>query len=199
MACTSALKSSSRSSFLDLYGNYSILGITKNNLFAATDCPKFKVTNLKCNGREKSIEQCSYTLKYASCSDLNEAAGVACKRHSGRGVTSQVSVLLGGKDHYQGDIMALNEQLVLGPVCDVGFGYNEVINVSDVSDRSGLPRKCKEFYFTHCGEIRIFVQFFHTFFDGAYNTRDMYFSVGDDGMQRPWLQPSEIHVLGLLF
>ena len=41
--------------------------------------------------------------------------------------------------------------------------------------------------------------FFHTFFDGAYNTRDMYFSVGDDGMQRPWLQPSEIHVLGLLF
>ena len=157
VACTSALKSSSRSSFLDLYGNYSILGITKNNLFAATDCPKFKVTNLKCNGREKSIEQCSYTLKYASCSDLNEAAGVACKRHSGRGVTSQVSVLLGGKDHYEGDIMALNEQLVLGPVCDVGFGYNEVINVSDVSDRSGLPRKCKEFYSTHCGEIRIFV------------------------------------------
>ena len=141
MTCTSSLRTNTWDN-----GNYSILGITKDNLFGADDCPKFKVTNLKCNGREKSIEQCSYTLKYASCSDIKHAAGVACKSHIGREVTSQVSLLLGGKNHYEGDIMALNEQLVFGPVCDVGFGYNEVINVSDVS----VPRKCNGV--AHCAK-----------------------------------------------
>ena len=44
-----------------------------------------------------------------------------------------MSVLVGGEGFFEGDIMALNEQLVFGSVCDVGFGYNEVINVSDGS------------------------------------------------------------------
>ena len=46
--------------------------------------------------------------------------------------TNQVALLLGGEGSFEGDVVALNEQLVFGSVCDVGFGYNEVINVSEL-------------------------------------------------------------------
>ena len=39
---------------------------------------------------------------------------------------TRTSILLGGKNAYEGNIYAVGEDLVFGPVCDEGFGFQEV-------------------------------------------------------------------------
>ena len=38
------------------------------------------------------------------------------------------TLLLGGTSSREGDVMAMNNHLEFGPVCDATFGYNEVMH-----------------------------------------------------------------------
>ena len=55
-----------------------VVGIAKHNLFESTICPKFIISDVRCSGREKKLKKCAYKVEYASCSDIQRAAGVVC-------------------------------------------------------------------------------------------------------------------------
>ena len=55
-----------------------VVGIAKHNLFKSTICPKFIISDVRCSGREKKLKKCAYKVEYASCSDIQRAAGVVC-------------------------------------------------------------------------------------------------------------------------
>ena len=95
--------------------------MAKKNLFKSTSCPQFQLTELSCHGQEKNLEKCKYKVMPADCDDINAAAGVVCANHH-----HQSAILLGGNQSNEGDVMAMNQQLEFGPVCDDSFGYYEV-------------------------------------------------------------------------
>lgn len=56
----------------------SVVGTAKRNLFKSLECPKFVISDVKCNGNEKKLEKCAFKVKYADCKDIEVAAGVVC-------------------------------------------------------------------------------------------------------------------------
>lgn len=128
--------------FSAAFQDRSVVGTAKQNLFKSAECPKFIISDVRCNGQEKKLDKCAFKVRYASCNDIKRAVGVVCSNPKqfppnliiepsptghfqmpNQNIPS--SLLLGGKSPGEGDVMAMNSHMVFGPVCDVSFGYNE--------------------------------------------------------------------------
>ena len=59
-------------------GQKSVVGIARRNLFESVECPKFIISDIRCNGRETTLEKCAYKVKYADCTKIGRAAGAVC-------------------------------------------------------------------------------------------------------------------------
>lgn len=60
----------------------SVVGTAKQNLFQSVECPKFIISDVRCNGNEKKLAKCAFKVRHASCNDIQRAVGVVCGQHT---------------------------------------------------------------------------------------------------------------------